>query len=169
MGGTGNDYYTGGAGIDTLSYAAATQSVYVDLNLNFTAGVDGLGSSAFAFEDIIGGSVSDTLTGNSLGNYIAGGAGSDRIDGGAGNDYLDGGDGNDMFRFSTASIGSDYIADFSDGADLLSFAAAAATSFANFTIINNGTALVTLTLGTENITLAGAAPITITASDFVFS
>lgn len=89
-----------GGGIDTLNFAAtATRAVNVNLG-NVAAQVVNAGltltlSANNTIENVIGGSLGDTLTGNGLANVLAGGAGDDMLNGGAGNDILIGGIGAD--------------------------------------------------------------------------
>lgn len=67
----------------------------------------------------------DTVDGLAGGDSIFAEAGNDLITGGAGNDFLNGGVGSDRFIyatgtvFSSASIGTDTIADFTPGQDLI--------------------------------------------------
>ena len=126
VGGAGNDSYLfdtdlalgsdtlneAGGGSDTLNFAATTtRSIALNLGLATTQVVNAnlsltLGSAA-TVENVIGGSLADTLTGNSLANSLTGGAG---------NDTLTGGLGADRFRFATApnaTTNRDVITDFS--------------------------------------------------------
>jgi Ca2+-binding RTX toxin-like protein len=128
------------AGVDTLDFAStSTQTVTVHLgitgpqtvNTNLTLRL----SAVDAFENITGGSLSDSLTGNSLNNLLNGGAGNDLLSGGDGNDILSGGSGNDLmaggngddtYSFPTNSaLGSDTITEYAgEGTDLLDFSQA---------------------------------------------
>ncbi len=97
-----------GEGTDVLNFSASTTvGVAVDLSRTTTQVVNAnlsltLSSNA-VFENIIGGSFSDTLTGNDLGNTLTGGPG---------NDVLAGGAGDDIYPFDTDSqLGSDTISD----------------------------------------------------------
>ena len=75
--------FIGGAGIDTLSYAGATESITIDLTTNTATGAE-IGTDTFAgIEEFVGG------------------AGDDTIIVGAGAVTLDGNAGNDMFVFLT--------------------------------------------------------------------
>ena len=104
--------FTGGAGIDTVSYedAAAGSPRGVTVNLANATGSGGIaaGDRYYSMENVIGSEFDDTLTGNSAANELAGGAGNDRLsgnggadtlDGGLGDDRLTGGGGNDTFIF----------------------------------------------------------------------
>lgn len=89
--------YTGGAGIDTISFAGITDvkvGVTADLgdlvgtNYTITGGATGTISG---FENLTGGAGNDVLKGDSNANILTGGGGSDILLGGLGNDTLDGG------------------------------------------------------------------------------
>ncbi len=133
-GGAGNDTLTGGAGndtyvfntdlalgsdtidetdggTDTLNFSGTTtRNVTVDLS-NAAAQVVNAGltltlSSSSTMENVIGGTLNDTLTGNTLNNVLTGGAG------------------NDTYLFDTDSIaglGSDTINEAGGGIDTLDF------------------------------------------------
>ena len=74
-----------GANGDTLSYAGTTAfGVTVDLGA-VTPTADGFASVA-GIENVVGGSLGNSLTGNSGNNTLDGGVGADTMVGGAGND-----------------------------------------------------------------------------------
>jgi Ca2+-binding RTX toxin-like protein len=106
--------FAGGAGIDTISYAASPVGVEVELGANSPTVGNGTGSFGFAegdnprgdVENIIGSPGHDVLTGNGLANRIDGTAGNDEINGGSGNDVLIGGAGIDTI---SGGNGSDLI------------------------------------------------------------
>ena len=131
-GGAGNDTLDGGAdndtylfdtdlvlgsdrlidvlGIDTLNFAATTTKT-INLNLGITAAQTVTAgnltltlASATAFENVIGGSLSDNIVGNTLANSLTGGAGNDTLEGGLGQDTLTGGAGNDFFKLTEVSL-----------------------------------------------------------------
>ncbi|HTQ15442.1 MAG TPA: calcium-binding protein, partial [Rhizomicrobium sp.] len=110
----GNDIYRGGAGIDTLSYAGAMQSVTVDLTAGKASGADIGNDTLSGIENAIGGAGGDTINGTSGNNVLSGGAGNDTITGGGGQDTLDGGAGNDILNGGA-------------NADTVTYAAATAT------------------------------------------
>ena len=112
-GGTGDDLIVisasnqgtaadGGAGFDTLSFAAARGGVTIDLSIYFsqqsTGGAGNVG--VISIEKVIGGAFDDTLTGSDADNVLIGGAGNDRLTGGAGFDLLYGGTGDDDYFVS---------------------------------------------------------------------
>jgi len=96
MGLGGDDHIDGGPGIDTTTYAAAHQSVRVNLGLHKATGqgVDTL----ISIENVTGSQYSDVLTGNAGPNLLQGGSGNDTLNGGAGNDKLLGGAGTDTLN-----------------------------------------------------------------------
>jgi Ca2+-binding RTX toxin-like protein len=164
MGGAGNDTYSFdtdlalgsdtisdiGGGIDTLNFAATTTRA-VNVNLgNAAAQVVNAGltlrlSANNTIENVIGGSLGDTLTGNGLTNVLTGGAGNDTLTGGAGND---------TYSFDTdLSLGSDVINEAGGGVDTLHFA----TTTTRAVTVNLGNAAsqvvnagLTLTLSANN-------------------
>ncbi|MFN9414967.1 MAG: LamG-like jellyroll fold domain-containing protein, partial [Pirellula sp.] len=86
-GGLGDDILEGGNGTDTVSYAAASAAVTVNLSTTTSQNTVGDGSDTITnFENILGSAFADTLTGNTSDNAITGGAGNDNISGGTGVD-----------------------------------------------------------------------------------
>jgi serralysin len=105
----------GGAGIDTLSYAASTVGVYVDLSANIAIGGDAAGDTVLNFENVTGSDANDiligsvgnnTITANAGTDYVYAGDGNDQVYGGAGNDVLFGDAGSDLIY---GGAGTDYI------------------------------------------------------------
>ncbi|TDR94849.1 M10 family metallopeptidase [Enterovirga rhinocerotis] len=137
VGQAGNQTYDGGAGIDTVNYAAASGALTVDLALTgFQSVGGGFGSDRLlSIENLRGGTGSDRLSGSASANTIWGGAGNDTIlgrngadilwgeagndilDGGAGADRMFGGAGNDTYIVDAASdsVREDRIAGTDDG------------------------------------------------------
>ena len=91
MSDAGDNVLDGNLGRDLISYASATNAVTVNLLGNIATGVDVGTDTLLNFENVAGGSGSDSITGNALDNSLYGGAGDDTITGGAGNDYIVGG------------------------------------------------------------------------------
>ena len=60
-------------------------------------------NSASAFDNVIGGALSNTLTGNALNNTLTGGGNNDTLRGLGGNDTLVGSLGNDTYSYDLAS------------------------------------------------------------------
>ncbi|MCA0399810.1 MAG: VCBS domain-containing protein [Proteobacteria bacterium] len=83
---------TGGAGIDTLTYAGTSEALTVDLAAGTGTGFN----SISGIENITGGRGNDTLSGDAGANIIDGGDGDDMIDGRGGDNTLTGGDGDDQ-------------------------------------------------------------------------
>ncbi len=106
--GAGDDLANGGVGVDTISYAATTRGVQVDLDLmDGTAKGAEIGSDhVMWFENAIGGKGNDLLVGNELNNRLEGGAGNDTVFGGPGDDLVIGGKGNDLVN---GGVGVDTI------------------------------------------------------------
>ena len=164
-GGSGNDTYIfdtdlslgsdtineSAGGTDTLDLSGTTtRNVSVNL-ANASAQVVNAGltltlSSASTIENVIGGSLDDTLTGNSLANTLTGGAGDDALTGAAGND---------TYLFDTdIAQGSDQISDSGGGADALDFSQ---TTTQNITIdLSNGAAQVVNSNLTLTLSSGGA-------------
>jgi Ca2+-binding RTX toxin-like protein len=127
VGGGGADAFRGDAGFDTVSYAAASIGVTVDMA---TGGVtnEAQGDTYSRIERIIGSNYGDILNGNYTDNVLDGGMGddwlfgqhgADTIIGGLGFDNLAGGADNDTF-VTAANSGLDTISDFQPGSDRLS-------------------------------------------------
>ena len=138
IGGAGGDRFNGGSGavgeVDTVSYAAATAGVTLNLATGTGTGGDAAGDVfEDAIERIVGSAFADNITGSANAETIEGGAGNDTILGGAGNDLLLGGDGNDTLDAQAGDdtlnggAGSDvltggadndtYLLDINSGAD----------------------------------------------------
>jgi Ca2+-binding RTX toxin-like protein len=181
VGGPGNDFYgfdtdtplgsdtinEAGGGIDTLWFGATTtRSIAIDLsnaaaqvvtasNLTLTL------SSSFTIENVIGGSLGDTLVGNILANTITGGPGID---------MLIGASGDDTYLFDTdAALGSDTINDIS-GIDTLDFSATTTlgvnVNLANtaLQVINAGLSLTLLSASSMENVIGGVLGDTLTGN-----
>jgi Ca2+-binding RTX toxin-like protein len=152
IGGEGNDYvsagtndfdadwFDGGTGIDTISYAATDRAVMVDLGgsvatgagedqvFNFEAVVGSRGNDTLVGRDGAGDTIrghlgNDTMRGGSLDDVLDGGGGDDWVEGGDDDDTLDGGAGNDTlhsgfgFNLLRGGDGNDQLS--SSGDDVL--------------------------------------------------
>ncbi len=127
IGGEGSDTLVGGedtvnGGVNTVSYAASSQAVQVDLSgASSNSGGDAQGDELVMIQNLIGSAHNDNLLGSSAANVLEGGDGLDTLDGGDGHDTLLGGAGNDLL---TGGAGSDSL-DGGDGTeDLASYAQA---------------------------------------------
>ncbi|HUQ38255.1 MAG TPA: cadherin domain-containing protein [Aestuariivirga sp.] len=88
----------GGLGIDTVSYANASNGVTVSLALTSSQNTLGAGLDTLsAFENLTGSAFNDKLTGNSASNTLRGGAGNDILNGALGADTMFGGTGDDTY------------------------------------------------------------------------
>ncbi|QAU35553.1 hypothetical protein [Janthinobacterium sp. 17J80-10] len=141
IGGAGADVMDGGAGIDVLDYRLQTGGVNANL-LTGTASNDGSGSidTLANFENMIGGTGSDTLTGD---------AGNNRIEGLSGNDNIDGGDGADTL---IGGLGADTI-DGGAGVDMLDYVGVAGAVTVNLAtgIVTDGTGSTDTIANIENV------------------
>lgn len=89
QGGVGNDTMDGGGGVDTLTYAAATAGITMNLTTVTGQATGGAGTDTVSnFENLVGSAYNDTLTGNNSANVIEGGVGNDTMNGSGGIDTL---------------------------------------------------------------------------------
>lgn len=152
----GSDFYDGGAGFDTLSYAAFSAAIDVRLNQNrsLVAGVQR--DIIIGIENLIGTGFDDNLVGNGAVNRIEGGNGNDVIDGQANTDTMIGGLGDDTYVVDNVG---DIVTELDgEGNDTVR------TALTNFglpanveSLIYTGTAAVTLTGTAANNTLTGGS------------
>ena len=104
--GAGDDDYDGGFDSDTITFAATTAGVILNLGLGTATGSE-VGSDALTnMENAIGGSGADDLTGDAFANVLSGGADNDTLDGGGENDVLNGDGGDDTL---TGGDGDDTV------------------------------------------------------------
>jgi Ca2+-binding RTX toxin-like protein len=149
----GFDQIRGGSGQDTIFGGDGADDIRGDHNS----------------DALYGGAGDDTIEGGSWHDTIFGGAGDDYIVSGTHNDVLWGEQGRDTFHFVDRAFEHDIVMDYEDGIDRIWFAPEAATGMGDFTLSGNGTTSVTLTLGANTLVLNGAAPILLTADDFLFA
>jgi RTX calcium-binding nonapeptide repeat (4 copies) len=197
----GADAFSGGNGLDAMYYsgtAAAILNFATNVHGGSAAGdafasVEKFFGSSTGNDQMTAGAAratfngqggNDTLTGGANHDKLYGEAGTDTLSGGGGNDQLYGGLGNDTMTggalrddfiytetVASGGFGADTVTDWQDGLDVLRFANAVADAFGDFTIANNNTSSVTLTLigaPANTIILNGAGPINISAADFQF-
>lgn len=187
-GGAGNDIIDGGAGNDSL-YGGTGNDTYVINSINdliFENANEGIdivqtydhyamaanlenakimGSGALS---LLGNALGNNIMGNSGNNIINAGAGNDIINGGGSNDTLYGGAGNDTFAFDNGS-GSDSIADFQNGFDLIDLTLWAVDNLSDLSIIQVGANAVISDGLNGSITLTGQSISALDVSDFIFS
>ena len=94
-----------GTDIDTLTYAAASVGVSVNLGAQTASGF----STVANIENVTGGGNNDTLTGDALQNLLSGAGGNDTLTGGGDNDTLMGGAGDDTFVATVGDGNDSYI------------------------------------------------------------
>ena len=196
----GADTFSGGSGSDTFDARLSVNGISINLitgvhgldaagdifhsiekffgsdtaNDTMIAGVGRADFSGYGGNDTLtGGSNHDKLNGNGGNDFLYGGAGNDAMHGGTGNDAMTGGVGKDQFLYVDAAFGQDTITDFQDGLDYFKIFSAVATSFADFSIVGNGTSNVTVTLiadpsNTIHVLGNAASIVNLTAADFLF-
>jgi Ca2+-binding RTX toxin-like protein len=133
VGGAKADAFSGGDGVDTVSYATRTAALTItidgtanDGDPTYSMGAGELDNVKADVETVTGGSGADTITGSANADTINGGAGDDIIAGGAGADTLNGDAGNDTFNEGTAANGSDTITGGAGSGDIVDYSARAA-------------------------------------------
>jgi len=97
-------HYDGGAGEDTIYYAATETGVTINL-LTGHGGGAAAGDTYYRIEDAQGSLGNDILIGNGAVNYLNGVFGDDIIAGGGAGDILDGYDGIDTLDYRTSPAG----------------------------------------------------------------
>ncbi len=97
----GEDTIDGGEGIDTVSFAATSAALSID--------IDNPAHKLTSIENIVGGTGNDDVLGNAAANQIDGGAGNDTIEGGAGADILNGGSGVDTLTYAGSVTGTTFM------------------------------------------------------------
>ncbi|GAA6200448.1 calcium-binding protein [Aquicoccus sp. SU-CL01552] len=140
-GGKGDDLVKGGSGDDMLYGGAGDDTLH-------------------------GGKGDDVLKGRSGDDTLRGGKGDDLIKGGIGNDTVYGGAGEDRFVFGKTA-GSDVIADFTPGEDIIKVTALDISGLDNFAISDGETGVV-LTSGSVSIELTNVAEEDLSADMFLF-
>ena len=125
LGGADGDLLDGGNGVDTASYAGATEGIKAALDGSFVGEGDALEDTFASVERLVGSDWRDVLRGDAGANVLTGGGGKDKLQGGDGNDVaiggkgrdtLVGGAGNDRFDYLALTDGGDTVADFGNAA-----------------------------------------------------
>ena len=146
----------GGDGTDTITAAAATAAVDIDLR-----NVDATRTAFTSIEYVLGSSYNDTLRGTSLAETLAGGSGADAMWGAAGNDELAGGAGADTYWFGGG-----------DGADTIATSTINNADYVNFSSINGvqiGGADISQSLSGNNLTITLTSGDSLTLVDWALS
>jgi len=187
LAGSGAEAFDGGTGTDRVVYSTSTTGVTLNMGTGGTGG-DAAGDTYTGVENVYGSLLADDITGDSGANLLVGQAGADTLNGGAGNDRLVGGDGDDTlnggadndtlfggngadtFAFSGMSTGSDRIADWVDGSDMIDLTGwGTVANFADLTITQVGVHVqITEGSGAGTITVLNATAADFTLADFVF-
>ncbi len=121
---TGDDVYTGpnglvqtiwdAGGVDTISGAARTTPLSIDLREGTFSSLGALNNLSIAYgvliENAVGGSAGDTLRGNDANNIFTGNGGGDAIDGGLGDDMA-------AYDNSSSGVSVDLQANTATGGD----------------------------------------------------
>jgi Ca2+-binding RTX toxin-like protein len=133
-GGTGDDDALGGEGNDVMFGEGGNDSFGGGAGDDVIVGMGGNDSltGGGGNDELKGGNGDDLLVGGDGDDLILGGDGADIIGGLGGNDKTKGGAGADEFHFD-AGTGTDNVADFVQGEDVISFLDDGAISFANST------------------------------------
>ena len=114
--GTGGDLMDGGGGRDTVTFAAETSGINLDLTKTTAQDTGGAGIDIFiSIEWVFGTAYDDVIKTSDSSTNVEAGGGDDTIIGGAGNDMLRGGSGAD--HIYGGDYGDDLYGD--DGADVL--------------------------------------------------
>ncbi|MEO5374344.1 MAG: cadherin-like domain-containing protein, partial [Alphaproteobacteria bacterium] len=95
----------GGAGQDTVTYAASTAGVRADLNGSAGSGGFAEGDVLLNIETLIGSAHADDLRGSTGADTLSGGDGDDSLEGRAGADTLSGGAGSDTASYASSATG----------------------------------------------------------------
>jgi hypothetical protein len=120
-----------------------------------------------AVRDAISGGTDERIEGDAENNTLSGGDGDDKLIGEGGNDQLTGGAGADEFKVVKGNFGTDLIADFELGVDVIKVTGVAGVAFSDLVITANGSgwAVVTFPDG-SSLTLAEIEAAEVTASAF---
>lgn len=165
-GGMGADTLNGGDGFDMASYTMSDTGVTVSLaNDSLRSGAEALDDVLISIEGLVGSAYGDMLHGDEAAN---------RLNGGAGNDTLRGNGGADSFVFDD-DFGSDRIADFQDGSDLIDLRLYGSTDedritgLADLQLTTEGADALVLVRGTGDVIRVVGAAGQIGAADFLFA
>ncbi len=171
----GDDLAYGYGGDDILRGGAGNDKLYGHTGEDFLRGEDG-------HDSLYGGGDDDELRGEAGNDYLFGDIGSDKLKGGSGQDILNGGvdrdvdrlyggDGADIFAFTDTMTGRDWIKDFEDGVDTISFRYA--SSISSFDDIvghmrQSGSHVIIELSENDDIVVSNLALSDLTENDFIF-
>lgn len=102
---SGADTFDGGIGTNSISYAAATAGVVVDLANSANNGGAALGDVLANFQIITGSTYDDVLSGSGGAEVINALSGNDVLQGRGAGDTLNGGDGLDWLSYADSAVG----------------------------------------------------------------
>ncbi len=156
----GADSLWGGSGADRLYGGAGHDRVAGQGGDDLVRGDDGN-------DRLLGGANHDRLLGGRGADVLIGGGGGDRLAGNTGNDHLIGGAGADVFLFASGG-GTDSVADFRSGTDVLRISATGVDDFSDLQIMQFGGDVRVGFLG-GSIVLEHTDVAELHASDFVFA
>jgi hypothetical protein len=105
----GNDIVNGGRGIDTYNLTGADTLYFINLDTKVHFGLEaqtavelfGQTDRVIGFENVVGGTIADSIVGSGGANSLNGSGGGDQLCGLGGRDVLTGGSGADTFVFLT--------------------------------------------------------------------
>ncbi len=150
-----------------------------DYDMEEIAFADGLVVNSSRTSDGLhfGTSGSDNLVGTTANNLLFGGAGNDSISGGDGSDVLFGEAGSDTFVFAAPDTGTDVIADFEFGTDVMDISSWSATTFADLIVTSTergttGIFDINVAFGANDLEIANVAQANLAlldGDDFIFT
>ncbi len=163
---SGNDTLAGGLGDDQLFGGDGDDILRGDRNHRSpggSVGGDDILSGGFGNDRLGGKGGNDTLYGDEGDDQLWGDHGDDLLWGGLGNDTVTGGQGNDTFVVGVGQ-GTDLIADFNIGKDLIGLTNDLEFSQLSFNVNGNNTEVV---FGDETLAIVDGVTASLTPTDFV--
>jgi serralysin len=101
----GADFFDGGNGFDTVSYAGAAAGLFAGIENTASNNGAAAGDTYWSVSNLIGTAFSDVLYGDPSVNRLSGGAGNDMLVGKGAGDTLDGGTGRDTAGYDDSPAG----------------------------------------------------------------
>ena len=171
LGRNGDDQLLGGGGVDDIDGDNGDDVIdggAGDDLLSGNAGNDRLQGGS-GNDEIFAGAGNDRLSGDAGRDTLRGGSGNDTITGGTGNDVMFGDGGRDTFVFGGADGGgSDTIADFSVGVDVIRIPGASFNDLTILDVVGTPIPETRVTYYSGEITLVGVDASTLTQASFEF-